>query len=314
MCRSRAGFPIVTGTAIAIVWSFAPQFVFAQSPPPLDILDGTLRNVLVQLEGSADPSIVGQDFGAEFPATYSASENIGTLVISAATHELMLAGGYPPVPGSFTPITIQFDLTTFEATSQPASGAMGSGQIGGAFTQQALDTLTVGGFAGPDLPPLFCTSQAQLDDACLIVPLFCGQVCTIVPGAPYDPATGLMNLVGVLTESGCDGSLCSGPFDYFATRGDLMLTEAPPVVEDGDGDNGGPCFIATAAYGTPLAAELEGLREFRDARLLANPFGVAFSDAYYRISPPIADRLARDHVLRSLVKCALAPILRIVRR
>lgn len=198
--------------AMAILALFASSSIAAQLP--LDILDGTARDVHVQVEGSGDLSIVGQSFGPEFPATYSASGNIGTLVISAETHELMLAGSFPPIPGTFTPIIIEFDLTTFEATSQPASGAMGSGQIGESFTQHALDSLATGGFIGPDLPPLFCTSQAYVDYACTIAPAFCGQTCTLVPGEPYDPATGLVNLVGIETQYGCDGaSLCFGPFD-----------------------------------------------------------------------------------------------------
>jgi len=97
------------------------------------------------------------------------------------------------------------------------------------FTQQALGTTTTGGYAGPTVPPLFCTSQAQIDMFCMFVPSFCGQTCTIVPGNAYDPGSGKVNLVGRETQNGCDGSFCQGPFDMFTQRGDLRLTEAAEV-------------------------------------------------------------------------------------
>lgn len=64
----------------------------------------------------------------------------------------------------------------------------------------------------------------------------------------------------------------------------------------------GFCFIATAAYGTETAAELNILRDFRDQVLLKNPLGSRFVDAYYRVSPPIADFIAKNDFLRAVVR------------
>jgi hypothetical protein len=200
----------------------------AQGGAPLDVFDPTPRNVFVQIEGSSSLGTVGQTFGPAVPATWSASGNTGTLTISAATHEQMRGGGQG-VPGSFTPIVFQIDLTTLQATSQPASGALVSGQTSFSFTQQALGTTTTAGYMGPSVPPLFCTSQADVDQACMFIPMFCGQTCTLVPGNVYDPGTGKVNLVGRETQYGCDGSFCQGPFDMFTARGDLRLTEAAEV-------------------------------------------------------------------------------------
>ncbi len=66
------------------------------------------------------------------------------------------------------------------------------------------------------------------------------------------------------------------------------------------------CFIATAAYGTPLAAELDTLRGIRDAKLLTNPLGAAFTDAYYRLSPPAADFIATRPAWRNAARTAIA--------
>ncbi len=57
-------------------------------------------------------------------------------------------------------------------------------------------------------------------------------------------------------------------------------------------DGGGPCFIATAVYGTPLAKEINVLRAIRDQYMLTNPIGTAFVEFYYSISPPIAEFIA----------------------
>ncbi|MGA8848455.1 MAG: CFI-box-CTERM domain-containing protein [Dehalococcoidia bacterium] len=69
----------------------------------------------------------------------------------------------------------------------------------------------------------------------------------------------------------------------------------------------GVCFIATAAYGTPMAEEVQILREFRDKYLLTNPPGRAFVDFYYRVSPPIAEFITEHPSLKPIVRVGLVP-------
>jgi polyhydroxybutyrate depolymerase len=64
----------------------------------------------------------------------------------------------------------------------------------------------------------------------------------------------------------------------------------------------GGCFIATAAYGTSTAQQLDVLREFRDDVLLNSTVGSQLVDFYYRTSPPIADFISEHSVLRTLVR------------
>jgi len=71
---------------------------------------------------------------------------------------------------------------------------------------------------------------------------------------------------------------------------------------------GGGCFIATAAYGSSLEPEVVELREFRDRYLLTNPAGKAFVELYYRISPPVAAIIAEHEILKTAVRCGLAPV------
>jgi len=63
-----------------------------------------------------------------------------------------------------------------------------------------------------------------------------------------------------------------------------------------------PCFIATAAYGTPTAEQIDVLREFRDVVLLKSTVGSRFVGLYYWLSPPIADFIAGNDLLRTLVR------------
>jgi len=65
------------------------------------------------------------------------------------------------------------------------------------------------------------------------------------------------------------------------------------------------CFVATAAYGTPMAEEIQILREFRDEYLLTNPVGKALVDFYYRVSPPIAEFITEHPSLKPVVRAVL---------
>ena len=76
---------------------------------------------------------------------------------------------------------------------------------------------------------------------------------------------------------------------------------------------GGFCFIATAAYGTDTATELDILREFRDHVLLPSSLGARLVSLYYRTSPPIAYLICQHEALRTIVRVGFAdPIVAIL--
>ena len=68
------------------------------------------------------------------------------------------------------------------------------------------------------------------------------------------------------------------------------------------------CFIATAAYGTPMAKEIEILREFRDKYLMTNPVGKGLVEFYYRVSPPIGEFITKHPSLKPIVRVGLLPV------
>ena len=75
---------------------------------------------------------------------------------------------------------------------------------------------------------------------------------------------------------------------------------------------GGKCFIATAVYGSPMAYEINVLRDFRDTLLMQGLLGKTLVKIYYRFSPPIACVVAKHNTLRLLLREMLKPIIMLV--
>jgi hypothetical protein len=74
-----------------------------------------------------------------------------------------------------------------------------------------------------------------------------------------------------------------------------------------------PCFVATAAYGSPLAGEVGVLRRFRDRQLASNPLGRAIVSAYYAVGPALADLIRPHQDLRAAARLVLGPAIAIAR-
>ena len=73
------------------------------------------------------------------------------------------------------------------------------------------------------------------------------------------------------------------------------------------------CFIATAAYGTPFAEEIDVLRNWRDNFLEASYPGRLFIRTYYTLSPPVADNISESDGKRRIVRTALGPIVKVLK-
>jgi len=72
------------------------------------------------------------------------------------------------------------------------------------------------------------------------------------------------------------------------------------------------CFIATAAFGTPMAREVSVLRTFRDRYLVKTTGGRAFVRWYYRHSPAVAGYIQRNDRARAAVRAGLRPFIWLV--
>ena len=77
--------------------------------------------------------------------------------------------------------------------------------------------------------------------------------------------------------------------------------------------NGGGCLIATAAFGSEMAPQVQFLREIRDNTILqtksGNVFMTGFNQFYYSFSPVIADYERENPTFKEAVKITLTPLL-----
>jgi hypothetical protein len=97
-------------------------------------------------------------------------------------------------------------------------------------------------------------------------------------------------------------------FDITVGEANAQPDTPPPV-----NDNGGGCLIATAAYGSELAPQVQQLRELRDNTILQTESGdyfmTTFNEFYYSFSPAIADLERENPIFKEGVKVTLTPML-----
>ena len=89
------------------------------------------------------------------------------------------------------------------------------------------------------------------------------------------------------------------------------------VMKDGkcvvEKKEGGGCLIATAAFGSEMAPQVQFLREIRDGTVMSTESGTTFmtgfNQFYYLFSPYVADYERENPVFKEAVKVTLTPML-----
>ena len=98
----------------------------------------------------------------------------------------------------------------------------------------------------------------------------------------------------------------------------ISLSIPSSFAESGGGTSpapgrGGGCLIATAAFGSEMAPQVQFLRELRDNTVLQTESGTSFmtgfNQFYYSFSPAIADYERENPAFKEAVKITLTPLL-----
>jgi hypothetical protein len=109
-----------------------------------------------------------------------------------------------------------------------------------------------------------------------------------------DPVEALVNSFQLNAGTG------SGTFEYISPY-------LPSLEEEGG------CLIATAAFGSEMASQVQFLRELRDNTILQTESGTSFmagfNQFYYSFSPAVADYERENPVFKEAVKITLTPLL-----
>ena len=98
--------------------------------------------------------------------------------------------------------------------------------------------------------------------------------------------------------------------DYFQQ---LEVSAPASAAEQTQQSKGGGCLIATAAFGSEMAPQVQFLREIRDNTILQTESGTSFmtgfNQFYYSFSPAVADYERENLVFKETVKIMLTPLL-----
>ena len=174
----------------------------------------------------------------------------------------------------------------------------------------------------PPPPPVCGPNQELVGDTCMDMPPpppppvcgpnqeLVGDTCMDMPPPPPPPVCGPnQELVGDTCMDMPPTIVCGQGTQL--VDGTCVLIPDEPVETPADERSG--CLIATAAYGSELAPQVQFLREIRDNTVLSTSSGVAFmagfNQLYYSFSPTIADMERESPLFKEAVRAFITPMI-----
>ena len=94
------------------------------------------------------------------------------------------------------------------------------------------------------------------------------------------------------------------------------IAKSPTARTTNNESQGGGCLIATAAFGSEIAPEVQFLREFRDNTIInthaGSNFMKVFNSFYYSFSPQVAEYERINTSFKELIKYSIFPLIQIL--
>jgi hypothetical protein len=187
----------------------------------------------------------------------------------------------PAAPDALQPIAVTATSVTVQFVAPGDDGHLGKA-TGYDIRYRTVDPLTAANFDDPKSTPYLLSVQ------------------------PVDPGmTQSVELDGLLPET--DYWIGVRAYDDCHNNGDVAVVHV--TTEARRGGYVDACFVATAAYGSKMAGDVELLRRFRDTLLRGSVLGELAVETYYTFGPPVAGVVGESDLLRALARDFLAPII-----
>jgi uncharacterized repeat protein (TIGR02543 family) len=239
------------------------------------------------------------DFSLTIPSLPTAAYSLTMAVSPAGTGNATdMSNASPYAPGVGVSIqAVPAAGYRFVNWTAPAGSFTNASSLTTTFTMPGQDVTVTANFevGGPEYTLTVAAS-----------PIMGGTVYDVTGTSPYDEgevvsiqagaAVGYQ-FVGWTASAGSFANHLAPATTFIMPAQNVIVTATFQVISTTSG-----CFIATAAYGSPTAEQLDVLRGFRDGVLLESGAGSQFVALYYRLSPPIAGFISENSFLRTLVR------------
>ncbi len=175
-----------------------------------------------------------------------------------------------------------------------------------------------------DVPPVTCTSNQDLvDGECIDKPppppaVTCTSNQDLVDGECIDKPPPPPAVTCTSNQDLVDGECIDKPpviDDITCGLGTKSVNGVCTIIQDTDPDDKEKesCLIATAAYGTELAPQVQFLREIRDNTVLTTQSGMTFMTGfnalYYSFAPTVADWERENPMFQEAVRAFITPMI-----
>jgi len=193
----------------------------------------------------------------------------------------------PGLPAGLVPLAVTSSTVTLRFTAPGDDGYTGGNVAGYDVRVRTVDAMTPDNFDDPQSSKV---------------------LASLAIASPGSPET--VELDGLLPET--DYWVGIRAYDMCHNDGDIAIVHVTTAARAAGYVDA--CFVATAAYGSRMAADVEPLRRFRDRALEASALGELAVETYYTFGPAVARVIAGSELLRASARDVLAPVVARVRR